>query len=95
MSAFATTEFQAVQFMPAVVLPQLLLCGLLNPRPSMAAPLRWLSDVLPLSYATDAITLLGRQPALSGQIYRDGLVLLGCLLAAVLLAAGTLRRRTG
>ena len=95
MSAFASTEFQAVQFMPAVVLPQLLLCGLLNPRPNMAAPLRWLSDVLPLSYVTDAITLLGRSTAVSGQVYRDGLVLLGCLLAAVLLAAGTLRRRTG
>jgi ABC-2 type transport system permease protein len=95
MSAFASTEFQAVQFMPAVVLPQLLLCGLLNPRPNMAAPLRWLSDVLPLSYVTDAITLLGGRAAVSGQVYRDGLVLLGCLLAAVLLAAGTLRRRTG
>ena len=95
MSAFATTEFQAVQFMPAVVLPQLLLCGLLNPRPHMAAPLRWLSDVLPLSYVTDAITLLGAGATVSGQVYRDGLVLLGCLLAAVLLAAGTLRRRTG
>jgi len=95
MSAFATTEFQAVQFMPAVVLPQLLLCGLLNPRPSMAAPLRWLSDVLPLSYATDAITLLSGRASLSGEVYRDGLVLLGCLVAAVLLAASTLRRRTG
>jgi ABC-2 type transport system permease protein len=95
MSAFATTEFQAVQFMPAVVLPQLLLCGLLNPRPSMAPPLRWLSDVLPLSYATDAITLLSGRASLSGEVYRDGLVLLGCLVAAVLLAASTLRRRTG
>ena len=95
MSAFATTEFQAVQFMPAVVLPQLLLCGLLNPRPSMAAPLRWLSDALPLSYATDAITLLSGRASLSGEVYRDGLVLLGCLVAAVLLAASTLRRRTG
>ena len=68
MSAFATTEFQAVQFMPAVVLPQLLLCGLLNPRPSMAAPLRWLSDVLPLSYATDGISSAASRPALSGSV---------------------------
>jgi ABC-2 type transport system permease protein len=95
MSAFATTEFQAVQFMPAVVLPQLLLCGLLNPRSNMADPLRWLSDVLPLSYATDAITLLSGHSAVTGEVYRDGAVLLGCLVAAVLLAAGTLRRRTG
>ena len=94
MSAFATTEFQAVQFMPAVVLPQLLLCGLLNPRPNMADPLRWLSDVLPLSYATDGITRADRAAALPGSVYWDGVVLLCCLVAAVMLAAGTLRRRT-
>jgi ABC-2 type transport system permease protein len=94
MSAFATTEFQAVQFMPAVVLPQLLLCGLLNPRPEMAAPLRWLSDVLPLSYATDGITLADRRTGLTGEVYRDGAILLCCLIAAVMLAAATLRRRT-
>jgi ABC-2 type transport system permease protein len=94
MSAFATTEFQAVQFMPAVVLPQLLLCGLFSPRPNMAAPLRWLSDVLPLSYATDGITRAGRQSSLSGQVYTDGVILLCCLIAAVILAATTLRRRT-
>jgi ABC-2 type transport system permease protein len=94
MSAFATTEFQAVQFMPAVVLPQLLLCGLLNPRSNMATVLHWLSDVLPLSYATDGITKAGQAATLPGSVYWDGLVLLGCLIAAIALAAGTLRRRT-
>src|SRR5919199_2697384 len=55
VSAFAATEFQAVQFMPAFVLPQLLLCGLLVPRAQMASALRVLSDVLPLTYAYDAL----------------------------------------
>ncbi len=95
MSAFATTEFQAVQFMPAIVLPQLLLCGLLNARSKMAEPLRWLSDVLPLSYATDGITAASQHPAVTAQVYRDALVVLGCLLAAIGLAGITLRRRTG
>ena len=54
-SAFARTEFQAVQFMPAFVLPQALLCGLVVPRDHMTAVLRWLSDILPLSYAVDAM----------------------------------------
>ena len=55
LSAFATTEFQAVQFMPAVVIPQILLCGLLVPRDEMAEPLEWLSNLLPLTYAYDAL----------------------------------------
>jgi ABC-2 type transport system permease protein len=56
VSAFAASEFQAVQFMPAVILPQLLLCGLLLPREQMQTVLRWVSDVLPLSYAVDAMS---------------------------------------
>jgi len=55
VSAFARTEFQAVQFMPAVVIPQLLLCGLFLPREAMPRMLEAISDVLPLSYAVDAI----------------------------------------
>src|SRR5579864_5549142 len=54
-SAFAQTEFQAVQFMPAVVFPQMLVCGLFVARSSMAAWLRWISDALPLTYAYDAL----------------------------------------
>src|SRR5918995_1921572 len=53
VSAFAQTEFQAVQFMPAVVLPQILLCGLLVPREEMAAALEAISAVLPMTYAVD------------------------------------------
>jgi ABC-2 type transport system permease protein len=55
LSAFAQSEFQAVQFLPAFVLPQLLLCGLFAPRDGMGWPLRWLSDVLPLTYAVDSM----------------------------------------
>jgi ABC-2 type transport system permease protein len=54
-SAFARTEFQAVQFMPAFVLPQFLLCGLIVRRDSMPQVLQWVSDLLPLSYAVDGM----------------------------------------
>src|SRR5206468_4437731 len=54
-SAFAATEFQAVQFLPAFVLPQLLVCGLFVPRSLMARPLRLFSDVCPLTYVVDAM----------------------------------------
>src|SRR5215203_1190039 len=53
VSAFATTEFQAVQFMPAFVLPQILLCGLFVPREAMPAVLEAVSALLPLSYAVE------------------------------------------
>ncbi|MGI8880063.1 MAG: ABC transporter permease [Jatrophihabitans sp.] len=94
MSAFAVTEFQAVQFMPVIVLPQLLLCGLLNPRDHMALVLQWISNVLPLSYATDAFTAARTHAGLNGDMWRDGAVLLGCFMAAIGLASLTLRRRT-
>ena len=61
VSAFARTEFQAVQFMPLVVIPQILLCGLFVPRDEMPPVLEAISDVLPLSYAVDAMT--SRSPA--------------------------------
>ena len=55
VSAFATSEFQAVQFMPAVVMPQILLGGLFVPRAAMADWLQRISDVLPLTYSIDAL----------------------------------------
>src|SRR5258708_31937311 len=71
VSAFAATEFQAVQFLPAFILPQFLLCGLFTPRESMAAVLRWISDVMPLSYAVDAMTRLTRESGVGGLVIRD------------------------
>jgi ABC-2 type transport system permease protein len=94
VSAFATTEFQAVQFLPAVVLPQFLLCGLFVARADMAAPLRWLSDVMPLSYAVDAMTHVTRSPEITSGFVVDVVVIAGCVVAALGLGAATLRRRT-
>jgi ABC-2 type transport system permease protein len=93
LSAFAQTEFQAVQFMPAFVLPQILLCGLLVPRGRMASPLEWASDVLPLTYAYDA---LARATAddLDGRLAADVAVVAGAIVLALVLGATTLRRRT-
>jgi ABC-2 type transport system permease protein len=94
LSAFAATEFQAVQFMPAVVFPQLLLCGLLTPRHSMDAVLRGISDVLPLTYAIDAMQRVTSASGLTRTIVVDVLVVAGVTVAALVLGALTLRRRT-
>ncbi|MEP6463420.1 MAG: ABC transporter permease [Frankiaceae bacterium] len=94
VSAFAATEFQAVQFLPAFVLPQLLLCGLILPRPGMPGVLQAISDVLPLSYAVDAMATVTADSALSGSLLRDLAIILGATVAALGLGAATLRRRT-
>jgi ABC-2 type transport system permease protein len=92
-SAFASTEFQAVQFMPAIVLPQMLLCGLFVSRSDMAAWLRGLSDALPLTYAYDALAHAMRG-SFDGRFAADLTVTVGATLLALVLGALTLRRRT-
>ena len=94
MSAFATTEFQAVQFMPLVVVPQILLCGLLLPRDQMPRVLELISDVLPLSYATDAFTELTNSDTFNDAMAFDLTVLVGFVVVSIALASLTLRRRT-
>ncbi|GEP33570.1 transport permease protein [Nocardioides szechwanensis] len=93
VSAFARTEFQAVQFMPAIVVPQILLCGLLVPRDSMPDVLGAISDVLPLSYAVDAMTHLTVSSS-AGEVWGDLVVVAAFVLAGLALGAATLRRRT-
>ncbi len=93
VSAFAQTEFQAVQFMPAMVFPQVLLCGLFVGRSSMAAWLRWISDALPLTYAYDALAHTASN-TLDGRFAADVAVVCGCIVLALALGAATLRRRT-
>lgn len=94
VSAFARSEFQAVQFLPAFILPQFLLCGLLTPRDNLPDVLNVVSDVLPLSYAVDAMRSVTVDAGATGDVLRDVLVVLCFVVAALALGAGTLRRRT-
>lgn len=93
VSAFARTEFQAVQFLPAVVVPQILLCGLLVPRERLPRVLEVVADLLPLSYAVDAMEQLATSTR-SGEVWRDVAIVAGFAVAALALGAATLRRRT-
>ncbi|WP_223734305.1 ABC transporter permease [Streptomyces purpurogeneiscleroticus] len=94
VSAFAASEFQAVQFMPAVLMPQLLLCGLFTPRDEMQPVLSGLSDALPMSYAVDAMNEVLRHSDITGAFVRDAAIVTGCALLVLSLGAATLRRRT-
>jgi ABC-2 type transport system permease protein len=93
-SAFATSEFQAVQFMPAVVFPQIFLCGLFAPRDQMAGWMHALSNVMPLTYAVQGLQEVGRHTEPTGLMWRDLGIVAGCIILALSLAAATLRRRT-
>ncbi|GAA4412657.1 ABC transporter permease [Fodinibacter luteus] len=93
-SGFARTEFQAVQFMPAFVLPQFLLCGLLVPRDQLPPVLEAVSNVLPLSYAVDAM----KDVTVQADPLADVLPSLGFIALWIVLSLAlgslTLRRRT-
>ncbi len=78
VSAFARTEFQAVQFMPALVIPQILLCGLFVPRDQLPRTLEVISDVLPLSYAVDAMQKVASSTD-TGAVWGDILIISGII----------------
>jgi ABC-2 type transport system permease protein len=93
VSAFAQTEFQAVQFMPAIVIPQILLCGLFLPREQLPDVLETISDVLPLSYAVDAMETLTRTTE-TAEVWPDLGIVAAFVVGGLALGAATLRRRT-
>lgn len=94
VSAFARTEFQAMQFMPLVVIPQLLLCGLIVPIDELPTVLGWIARLLPLTYGYDAMTQVADDASTSSAFWFD--IAIVTSMSLVLLAAGavTLRRRT-
>jgi len=94
VSALARTEFQAVQFLPAVILPQFLLCGLLAPRESMQPILAAISNLLPLSYAVDAMKAIGVAPSVSTETWRDLVIMVLFIVGFLIIGSATLRRRT-
>jgi ABC-2 type transport system permease protein len=94
VSAFAQTEFQAVQFMPVALLPQFLLCGLIVPTDQLPTVLRAISAVLPLTYAFEAMQKLAQNSTVASGFWVDVAILV--VMGVALLAAGTatLRRQT-
>jgi ABC-2 type transport system permease protein len=94
VSAFARTEFQAVQFMPALIFPQLILCGLFIERNQMGTALYWISWALPLTYSYDALARTTKPAALGWWFVLDVLVTIITTAAALALGAATLKRRT-
>ncbi len=94
VSAFARTEFQAVQFMPAFIFPQLLVCGLFVPLAALPNILENIAYGLPLTYAVDALNLVTKHTDITNEMWRDVWVVVVFIVASLVLASLTLRRRT-
>lgn len=94
VSAFAKTEFQAVQFMPALIVPQILVGGLLMPLEKMPELLETIAHFLPLTYAINALQSLTTNTEVTAEAVNDLYIVIGFIVGAILLAALTLKRRT-
>ena len=94
VSAFAATEFQAVQFMPAILIPQLLLCGLLLPVDQLPTVLHWISFAMPMRYAVDATMVVMTSPTVTSSYWVDLGIVAAFAVGFLALGAATLRRRT-
>ena len=92
-SAFARSEFQAVQFLPAFIFPQLLVCGLFVTRTEMVKPLQWFADLMPLTYSVDAMKQVTNYSAWTGNLTRDLIVVACFAIAALILGSATIRRQ--
>lgn len=93
VSAFARNEFQAVQLVMPIVMPQVLLCGLFIARDQMARPLELLSGVFPLTYSVDAMKEAANKVSWSGQLTKDLAIVLGFGIVALILGSITIHRQ--
>lgn len=93
VSAFARNEFQAVQLVMPIIMPQVLLCGLFIARDQMARPLELLSDVFPLTYSVEAMKQAANNTTWTGKLTHDLLIVVGFGIAALILGSITIRRQ--
>ena len=91
-SVFAKNEFQMMQFIPLIIIPQIFLCGVLWPVSQMPEYLQWVAKFLPLTYGVDGIRALMLQGQDLLDIGKEIGVLAGYAAGLLILAAITLRR---
>lgn len=93
VSVFARNEFQAVQLIIPIIIPQLFLCGLFVARDQMADWLEAISSFLPLTYSVDAMKQISTNTDWSSDLTKDLLIVFGCGILALILGALTIRRQ--
>lgn len=93
-SIFARNEFQIMQFIPLIILPQMFLCGLLWPIEQMPNYLQWIAKFLPLTYGIEGIRALMLEGKDLVNIGKDIGILAAYAVGLSVLASLTLRRGT-
>ncbi len=91
-STFARNEFQMMQFIPIIILPQMFLCGLLWPVADMPDYLQWIAKFLPLTYGVDGMRALMQQGAGLMDTGKEIGILAAFAVVFVVLAAVSIRR---
>ncbi|MCB5220763.1 ABC transporter permease [Lactiplantibacillus pentosus] len=84
ISTFANSEFQMIQFIPLVVVPQIFFAGLI-PVDGMANWLQVIAHIMPLYYGADALTAVATKGAGFADIGLDLLVLVGFMVVLTML----------
>jgi len=75
-SAFARNEFQLFQFIPIVIIPQMMFCGLFNLRETPLF-LQLLAKIFPLSYGAEALRKVMLQGLGFSDVWLDLAIMLG------------------
>jgi ABC-2 type transport system permease protein len=95
ISTFARNEFQMVQFIPLIILPQVFLCGILWPVEQMNTTLQWIAKFLPLTYAVEGLRDIMLQGKSLIDVGFDLAVLAAFAVGISIITAFTLRRSAG
>lgn len=93
VSAFARSEFQAVQLVMPIVMPQVLICGLFVPRDDMAQALQRAANVLPITYSVDAMKQVTNYSGWTTDLKRDLVIIIAFVIVVLVLGSVTIRRR--
>jgi ABC-2 type transport system permease protein len=92
-SNFARSEFQVVQFIPLIITPQIVLCGIWWPLQSVPEFIRPFSYMLPLTYAAHALRAVMLKGAGVADILYPDLLALGIFFLIFFAAATLMLRR--
>lgn len=93
-SAFAATEFQVMQLMPAFIFPQILIGGIFVPVDRMPEALELISSFLPMTHSIAALNELAFVPDSSGTVFAEMGVISLFIVGALAIGALTLKRKT-